>query len=441
MKPARIEETVWQQIRNQVIQTNPELAKIIDEIDPDKSYKLFRVYYPYGTKIINEGVLNIPNKQGELVSIYHTDISKQLQTQLGYISVPFGIVMTKAIEIYRELPERVFTVGITYAGTGIEMGIWEYFGDAAGYNVSAGARSLFMVPSISDTTFHKRINKEFKIDTPAPHTPVEHWDAFRKVANSPGFQDDWYCEMLFLGHKWYDNLDNNTAAWKNLKLHILKKGWTHSSVGRSRYILDLDWHVMMEALNKMREKVNSYVIDTLRHFISICCSQLPASKPATNDEAAPVKALQQAWLDIYKLKDYVPTIMQPYPYDYRSKEPVYYSLRIPSLLIFAPSSKNVATNMDDMRDLMNLTTYLKQKDFKNVKVGHINFNDILEQTEFTFFHEPRYAYGENIHYSDTLVDGDENLTFLQFKSDNKIFAHNGPFCRGCIRLSRKTEIV
>ena len=434
MKKARYSFKTWKEIRSQVKTTTPELADIFDEIEPDDKFKFIVIDYPFGSKVIEAGVVNVPDQNGELVPITDQSVNKTLKNELSYCSVPFGFVQEKCVEVYRELPNRIFSVGLTSAGSGIEMGIWEYFGDFAGYTVSSGARSLCMVPSISDVGFHNRINHYFELSTAAPINATDHGSIFREVANSEHFEEDWTCQMIYLGKAFNDHLDKKSIGFLQLKEHIVRKGWLHSSVGRSRYILDLDWHVMMQSLEEMRQRINPYVIDTVRHFISLLSSQLCGTKPAIDDSVAPIKNLQKAWVEHYRLKDYVPTIMQPASYNLNSKEAIYYSLRNPSLLIFAPNTKTVSTNIDDMRDLIKLVEHLQLKDFVGIKVGNINFNDIIQKAEFTFFHEPRYIYGKKIKPTTDMAKEDPNLTFMQEPDRGRIFAHNGPFCRGCIRI-------
>jgi hypothetical protein len=439
MKKATYSFKTWDEIRAKVKKSTPQLASIFDEINPDSKFKFIVVNYPFGSKVIEAGVVNVPDKNGNLVPITHPDIDKTLKNELSYCSVPFGFIQEKCVEVYRELPNRIFSVGLTSVGSGIEMGIWEYFGDFGGYIVNSGARSLYMVPSISDAGFHNRINHHFDLSMIAPVNVIEHGNIFREVANSEYFEEDWTCQMIFLGKAFSEHLDKKSIGFLQLKEHIVRKGWNHSSIGRSRYTIDLDWHMMMQSLEETHQRINPYVIDTMRHFISLLCSQLCGNKPAIDDSVAPIKNLQRAWIEHYRLKDYVPTIMQPASYNFNKGDAIYYSLRNPSLLIFAPSSRNISTNIDDMRDLIKLVEQIKLKSFLGIKVNGVAFKQILEKTEFSFFHEPRYVYGKKIKPTTDMAKEDPNLTFMQEPNGDRVFAHNGPFCRGCIRISQKNN--
>ncbi len=439
MTSASIQQVSWGEIRTRVKSVSPELVEIIDEISPTDSYTIYLARYPFGSIIVDQGSFQIPNnKTGNIESPTSKDTPKELQDDLCYLSVPFGMVLTNSIEVYRELPERVFSVAYISADAGINMGIWEYLGDAASFSVSSGARSLYMIPSISDDNFHKKISKKFNISTLAPRTPLEHWSTFREIAYSANFPEPWYCEMLFFGKAWYENLDDTSSGWQKLKMHILEKGWRHSSIGRSRYIIDLDWYVTVKPLTENRQKINPYTLDTLRHLISIAIGALPASRPATTDEAGPISALQEIWHDDYRLK-YVPTIMQPWYYDHNSDIFTYYSLSIPTLLASAPNFKNMASNIDDIRDLISLIKIMYGKSFENVKVNNIYLDEILSKTDISFFHEERFSYGDAVQATKKMPEEDVNLIYTQKNLFNGGFNHqfatSGTFCRGCVRIN------
>lgn len=52
-----IKSITWESIRGKLNKVNPELAQIIDDISPNKSYKLYQANYPYAENIFKNGVL------------------------------------------------------------------------------------------------------------------------------------------------------------------------------------------------------------------------------------------------------------------------------------------------------------------------------------------------------------------------------------------------
>lgn len=65
----QIEELRWQQVRSDVYAVCPEVGKIFDEINPTKEHTFFKLCYPFGTKIIDKGVLHLPRKDAGFVPI------------------------------------------------------------------------------------------------------------------------------------------------------------------------------------------------------------------------------------------------------------------------------------------------------------------------------------------------------------------------------------
>ena len=95
------------------------------------------------------------------------------------------MITENSVEVFREIDERVFSVALSGPNTGMEIGIVEVFGSTAGYTVTSGARSLYMIPRISKASAHKKLRREFGISSPPPKHLIDHWHIF-KVIRIPG---------------------------------------------------------------------------------------------------------------------------------------------------------------------------------------------------------------------------------------------------------------
>ena len=64
-------------------------------------------------------------------------------------------------------------------------------------------------------------------------------------------------------------------------------------------------------------------------------------RPATDESLAPVKLIQEAYVERYGLKKYAPTIMIPHHFNMHSEKepPVYYSLQLPTTMTFSPKGQ------------------------------------------------------------------------------------------------------
>jgi hypothetical protein len=435
-----IEEVLWQDVRNEVARTCKTLADIIDNISPSKEYTLFKVRYPFGTKILENTLFYLPDKYKTSLPITDTKIPHDIRNKLSYSLFPLGIVVKNSIEVFRELNDKVFP--IAFYGKGLDLGIWEYYNWTTPYTVTAGARSLYMLPKISEASSHKRLKKEFGVTAPPPKRMYDHWQVFTQIANSNNFSTQWYCEIIFLTGKWVESIKNN-KSWLELKSYIDSKGWQHSGYTRIKSILDIAWEIFARSLNDKELRVDPYVIDTLKHLVFIGSNAIPGSAPYTGDvEAGPLKDIQIIYENPsgYGLKDYIPTIMQPKYLSQISPKPVYYSMQAPTLLQSTPRTRKVTSVIDNIReenDLLNHFLSNNNDDWSKSKIANISFCEILNNLTFEYFHSNMFAYGNLIRPTTEMPEKDPSLMYNPNNKKNRVFATNSTFLRGCVKIATK----
>ena len=105
-----------------------------------------------------------------------------IKAELSYSVLPLGIAVKNSIEVYREINNRIFSLACF--NEGFNIGIWEFFGSTTPYNVSAGARSVYMIPKISSAMQHKKLKQHFDVTLPPPKHLSEHFGIFRQIINS-----------------------------------------------------------------------------------------------------------------------------------------------------------------------------------------------------------------------------------------------------------------
>ena len=59
-------------------------------------------------------------------------------------------------------------------------------------------------------------------------------------------------------------------------------------------------------------KPNPYLVDTAKYLISVAIGQAVGFSPCINEETLPLKIIQKAFVETYKLKKYYPTIIRLY---------------------------------------------------------------------------------------------------------------------------------
>lgn len=433
------QELAWDEVRSCVVNTcSKDLVSIMDEINPDPSYKFFKIIYPFGTQLVTDGLAKFPLNKNTLALVTDHRTSKTIRENLSYSSVPLGIIAKNSIEIYRKMEDRVFSLAV--AEPGFDLGIWEYFGSTTPYSISSGARSLYMIPRISTANLHKRLKKEFEIHASPPKRLCDHWNIFTELYSNDAFSTEWNCEIIFLGKKWFDTLKSNketSSGWLKLRNFILSKGWEHANFGRKQVLFDMMWQIAMERLNYMRLKINPYIIDSLKHLMFLFVGSLPGSAPyAGKNTMGPLDEIQKIYLDVYGLKEYIPTIMQPQYFVFGKSEPIYYSMQTPTLLESALKYKTATSNADDMRELSELISHFTAVDFgKHLKIDGLSINDIMDLARFEFFHGEMYAYGKIFRPTKEMPDKDQRLLYMPGNKSGYQFADNGAFVRGCIRIS------
>lgn len=433
-----IEELTWQQVEKDVANSSQELSSIINEISPDKKYSVFKVRYPFGAKILENFEFYLPNEYGYSLHISDPRIPQKIRERLSYSPLPLCISIKNKIEIFRDIDGKIFP--LAFYGGDMDTGIFEHFGWTTPYSITAGARSLYMVPKISEASRHKKLKKEFGITAPPPQKPHEHWKIFTQIANSKNFTSPWFYESIILTDKWAEKIKND-SAWYKLQRYLWQKGWQHSSYARQKLILDIVWDIFSRSISTKNIKVNPYIVDTLKHLIFISLGAIPASAPTINNEAGPIKKLQLVYEDCYGLEKYIPTIMQPVFFTFPKSRSVYYSLQVPSLLESIPKSKKFASTMDDIRDLEELFGHFAHEISwpKLTILDTIPFNNLINKLRLEFFHDKMFAYGPNIRPTVEMPKFDNTLIHDPCSNKKRIFADTSSFLRGCIRISLKEE--
>ncbi|EKE00754.1 MAG: hypothetical protein ACD_21C00284G0019 [uncultured bacterium] len=430
-----IEEVTWEESRNTVANSCKKLGNIIDSISPGKEYPIFRIRYPFGAKIAKKTRFYLPDEHKSSIPITDTKISQKIREQLNYSPIPLGIITHNNVETCLEIDNKVFCAA--FHGKGFDIGIWEHFGWTTPYTITSGARSLYMLPKISETISHKKLKNVFGISAPPPKRLFDQWQVFTQLANSPYFSKKWHCELIVLSNKWFDKIKND-SAWQELRLYLGQQGWLHCEYARKKSVLDVIWEVFARNLNANNLKFDPYVIDTLKHLLLIGAGVLPASSPAINTEnSGPIKEIQTIYEDIYHLQN-IPTIMQPKYFRANDNSPVYYSLQNPTLLESTPKLKQTTSIIETIRNLKELIDlFIEKTHWQMLEQPAQPFCETINKIRFDFFHSDTFAYGPHIRPSTEIPKSDLSLRHDTTKKQVRKFANNGSFLRGCVRIMNR----
>ncbi len=435
-----LEPVRWKNISYRVRRVNPELANIIDMLSLEEGYAGYIVRYPFGQKILEKGVLQIPNPSGEFLSIHHPNQDSSIQKDLAYIrGMPVGLVLSKSIEMFLSINGRETPFSIM--GQGKIFGIWAFLNRDIScergnmWHITSGARSLFMLPKLTDSASHKRLQRYCGIVAPVPKTFSSHGSIFTELAQKHGPRENvhWSAELLFFSAPWVRR--QKDPLWQALRLFLYQSAWDSTAYLRNQFIYDVELYAAIENNNL---KPDPYLVDTARHVLSLATRTQTGTGfgVAMNDDAAPISFLQKIYLDIYDLP-YAPTLMQPTYIQNPNHQPIYYSLHVPTLGGYSPKGRKLASKKYNLKELK----YILQKTIKafsensfELHESPVSLYNITKNLSIRYFHTEEDSFGE-IEHARKIIDSDPQLQAHLNNHPIHDFCETSLFLCGVIQLS------
>jgi hypothetical protein len=438
-----ITELSWREARKEMQKVNRKLVSIIDQVDPDKEHTFYKVRYFYGDEILKRGKLYLPTPDSGLTPIddpYLLD--PKIRKSLGYNleSNPVMMILNGAVELFLPLKDRtVFFGNVLEPGKLLGVSrvsnqrklshhpvfLWE---------MTAGARSIFMLARISDSLGYKKLRSSLGIGMDISRKLADHWHVFSKIAQRERLGSPWYVDVLFFTKKWFDHM--NDPAWMPFNHYLLQTTLRSSEFSRDMYYWDGIFSFIQQSLYF---KPNPFVVSTAKHLLAISTGEAPGFAPALDDSYAPISMMQKIFTEIYNL-NYIPTIIQPCQFDIsnRNNRPVYYSLRYPTATEFGQKSRerdDLTTDLFEIRGVLN--NYLRAIASDSFNLDETPFYLASKNIAFDYFHseiDPT-KYSE-IKTADEIPRQDDSFKasepFKQLK-----FPSNSIFFNGCIRIMHK----
>lgn len=430
-------ETRWDNIKEDVRRVNPEFAEVVDDLKTKNDYPLYIVYYPFGSLIIDTGRFRFPLKDGSLAPITCSAISSDIREQLGYNagSIPLGLVLDHSVELFLQTEDRVIPSAVTKSGKLI--GLWAALSSIHvwldAWHMTAGARSIFVLPKITDTAGHKKLCRARNIKMPLPRNLGMHWSLLTKVAQHSDFSQPWYTKVLLFSKNWLSEQKND--SWIRFQRFLYQEAWIGTEYWRRKIVYDHIWDTIIRELTKNDIRATPFIIDIVKYIIMVGLGAVPGFCPAVNNEEVPVEGLQEDFIKLYGLKNYAPTIMVPHHFSIINKRPVYWSLTMPTHLESTVKPKTLTSTLVILREIRDLMLYFKQTILKNSNtIKDSPIEQFLTQVQFDFFHSEPDSEGQ-IRLSLEMPKGDSSLIHCSSKFGQRLFSDVSPFVRGCVRFS------
>lgn len=435
-----IEFVSWDDIKQKFERHNPKLYQIVEAIHPNPDWKLVRAVYPFGAKIISGGDLMLPLADGSVTPKNDPRIPRAFNKALSYHAIPLAYTADKNCEIYLLDETRIVPLHVLKHGD--LFGVFELIDPDSSLRpisdlfIHSGARTVFMLPKITDSASHKRLAKELRLRSPIPRQFHEQGPLFAEIANSSAIPNKWTNELIFFTKDWI-TATNQLTEWMHFKSYLYQYAWQQSQFWRAQSTIGMLWKNFAKAMNRHHLKPHSYLAETVRHLLFIASGSVPSFRPqGHSQDACPSKLIQQVYLDVYGLKSQFPTLMATTLFHAHEKNPApgYYSLSLPTLLDYSGQPKQQMTIIEEERAIKMLMTALESE----LASTESTMSHIFNTTCFDYFHTD-HDNQEQIQHSQLLAQADP--TFMQSNLDihDKAFAATSLFFRGCLRISSKSK--
>ncbi len=442
MTKLALDKVTWGDVRERVMQLNPELAKIIDEISPDDRYYLYTATYPYGAEIGRKSKLYIPQHNSrKLIPIDSPDIPAQVKEDLMATANfnPLLMPIRRNIEVFTPLKNSVVSFGIVPAGAvlsgqrllDISMGCAQNF--PVDFYMTSGARSVISLPKLTNTNNMRKMSKHLGGRFSIPSSIQDYWKLFSQVSL---FSDEpWDTELLFFPRRWCEKVISDDMSWVGFSHYLLKKNWLATCFWRKLFYWELE---LSKIIEDQALQLCPFVLSTVKHLLMISSKGMPGFSPLIDDSVAPVSFLQKAFLEGYEIRQQ-PILLGAYSNVYADTEaPQYYSLNFPTMINYFEKKnqrKSLLTDLIKVKDVLLrfLSALLVHKQEMEVS-GSTSIHQVVAVTEFDFFHLDEIVE-ESIYSACTLYE-DRGFKLAQKAHFTHLpLTERSAFFHGCVRIS------
>ncbi len=439
-QPLDLQELVWQEARPLLLSLVPDLVAIIDQLSPDADFKLYKARYPFGARVIDKTHFYLPLSNGEVIDLNDQRLPTRVAENLQYGSAasnPVGLVLDKHSEFYLTANNRIMPYAMATPG-GI-FGLSRVLDHAEGkplhhtffrWEMNSGARSLFMLPKITENISHNRLNKRYNLSLLKPEGYETHWNVFKALVDQE--KNSWRSEFLFFSKQWFAHLQD--PKWSEFYNYCLCKNRSSHAYWRNI----LSWQITFNAIEQTRNlRFSPYLLNTAKHLFAIAGGSLPGFKPATDEAAAPIAFLQEAYVEGYGLSEYWPILMQLGHFCLDTptlSAPVYYSLNYPTLAESDPDAlkgKTLITLLDELQLIMEKY----QKGIETEALAQASsLYEVVQSTEFSYYHNDPSHFQR---IKDNILLPTEDPRFIVPDAQGE-FPRHSPFLKGCIKIAAKS---
>ena len=218
------------------------------------------------------------------------------------------------------------------------------------WTISAGYKSLYLLPKISDDRSFNRLKKAFNLSADKPSQLFDQSNLFNQISKFQNEDNIWTADVLIFSKKWFDK---SMDCFDKLRLYILEEACENSKFLRDYRYFNFS---LSRVIGDIYLNPNPYIKDTINHLYLISEGQRPIFMISTNDRSAPVDFLQNTFDNIYGIPK-VPLFIETNHLKNVNDQASYHSLTLPVLTDFLPKYRQ-STNMVDIVELYEVSQEL-----------------------------------------------------------------------------------
>jgi hypothetical protein len=351
-------------------------------------------------------------------------------------SSPLGLILKNNIEYFLEIDNQVIPFGIRGPGTIFNKQVLLEKKKGRVYTpkhilkATAGSRTSFMLPSISNQNGVIKLSRMLNIDLDTPQNLSDHFGVFKEITKKTN--SNWRLSVAYFSEKWIKSMANK-PEFMELKSYILNKQTVGDSYNSNSAYYDIFYSKAQKDYNLRTS--NPYLTNTATHLIKIALGEHPGYAPCTDNALLPLSELQEIIQEAFSIKKN-PTIMSPTTLIYeKSDNPVYYSFQHPSTPQFLTKKNEQVTankEIEIVRSLLN--KMILAMNSPNSMLSNTVFSEISNNIEFNYFHNYPPKNSAFIQNSLVLGEQDERFRINQKGTLSDTFNHEGSFLRGCVQI-------
>ena len=395
----------WKDGRAHVSKVNPSLAKIIDDLSPDDKLSLELRHFHYGEEIASP------------------DNARSF------------LVLQKSCETFFEYEGKPKTYDILKPG---EMGLaGALFGQSTplcqsqDWKITAGGRSVFMLPKISDKELHRKMEKAHNFSATKPDEPHMQWNVFKELAYAARENSDWICQVLFFDDAWRAHASD--PAWARFHSFLFNQSQQHQGSYEQMTLLK-----MAIGMAQKERKVNFTLHQTegLLYLFSLGLGTTPGFKVSQDEELLPLQLIQHSYFEHYGLKEYAPLILTPDYLDWKNQDemPLYTSFNNPTSYFLSPKTNKRLSNAKELNQLIGCLKKVRDFILNKKFISEASpLYQLMLACDFTFYHKNYEGYSPRLTSPDLLSQ--QNSAHMQkWHQSNRTFPIHSSFWQGCASI-------